>query len=104
MSLETLKIIIGVFSTSGATLLIQKLLTSKKDKLDLIEQLSERLYKEIGRLEEKINILEKRNSEAQLLNHTQTLRINELEEQNRKQAIEIQILKKKLNNYENSHN
>jgi hypothetical protein len=87
------------FGSALATTLIPRLLTKKKDTVDMFAELQERLYAEIERLEKKITILEKREAEASQIESTLIGRIAELEQQNVVQAIEIDRLKTELNKY-----
>ena len=81
------------------TALIPRLLTRKKDTVDMFAELQERLYAEIERLEKKITVLEKREAESAQLETKLISRIAELEQQNVFQAIEIDRLKTELNKY-----
>jgi type II secretory pathway component PulJ len=91
--------ITGAIGSLG-TIIVQKAFSRKRDAVDYQTDLIENLWKEIGRLQEQITQLQKREKEAEDTETRLTKRIEELELTNKKQAIEITNLKEKLKNVE----
>jgi len=91
-----LAIIAGASST--LTILIPKMLphSKKKDAIEMYAELQEKLFSEIDRLEKKIILLENKEKEAVSVEEKLTKRIMELEQENKRQAYEIEQLKAEL--------
>lgn len=85
-----------LLGSSGATLILQKILSHKSDRIDLLATLQDRLHSEIGRLEEKIRVLEANEELAQQLERKLTLRIEELEKENSRLTFRVEILQRQL--------
>lgn len=81
------------------TVTIPRLFSKKKDTVDMYAEIQTKLYSEIERLEKKINLLEQKEEESYLLEEKLTKRISELEQENLRQAIEIERLKIELKQY-----
>jgi hypothetical protein len=81
------------------TNVVPKLFNKKKDTVDMLAEIQEKLYSEIDRLEKKIIILEQREQEAYIIEEKLIKRIAELEQENVRQANEIQQLKTELEKY-----
>lgn len=81
------------------TTVAPRLFSKKKDTVDMFVELQEKLYSEIDRLEKKIIVLEQREHEAYILEEKLIKRIAELEQENIRQANEIQQLKAELEKY-----
>jgi hypothetical protein len=62
----------------------------------MYSEIHAKLYSEIERLEKKINILEQKEEQSYLIEEKLTKRIAELEQENLRQAIEIERLKVEL--------
>ena len=92
---QTLLLTIIAAMSSVLTILIPKLLPSarRKDAVDMYAELQEKLYSEIERLEKKILQLENKEKEAFNVEEKLTKRIMELEQENKRQAYEIEQLK-----------
>ena len=101
MGTEILVTIVGAGSALG-TVIVNRLFSKKQDHLTLLTGMQDKWYKEIGRLEEKIRVLESKEEEAKQQAEKLTKRIEELEVENRKQAQEIKELKVKLNEKEST--
>ena len=95
---QTLLLAIIAAMSSVLTILIPKLLPSarRKDAVDMYAELQEKLYSEIERLEKKILQLENKEKEAFDVEEKLTKRIMELEQENKRQAYEIEQLKAEL--------
>jgi hypothetical protein len=78
------------------TVTIPRLFSKKKDAVEMYSEIHAKLYSEIERLEKKINILEQKEEQSYLIEEKLTKRIAELEQENLRQAIEIERLKVEL--------
>lgn len=78
------------------TVTIPRLFSKKKDAVDMYAEIHTKLYSEIERLEKKITILEQKEEQSYLIEEKLTKRIAELEQENLRQAIEIERLKVEL--------
>jgi hypothetical protein len=78
------------------TVTIPRLFSKKKDAVEMYAEIHDKLYSEIERLEKKINILEQKEEQSYLIEEKLTKRIAELEQENLRQAIEIERLKVEL--------
>jgi hypothetical protein len=81
------------------TVTIPRLFSKKKDAVEMYSEIHAKLYSEIERLEKKINILEQKEEQSYLIEEKLTKRIAELEQENLRQAIEIERLKVELKQY-----
>lgn len=81
------------------TTVAPRLFSKKKDTVDMLSEIQEKLYSEIDRLEKKIIVLEQREHEAYILEEKLIKRIAELEQENIRQANEIEQLKAELEKY-----
>ena len=81
------------------TTIVPRLFNKKKDTVDMFAEIQEKLYTEIDRLERKIIILEQKEHNAYLLEEKLIKRIAELEQENIRQANEIEQLKAELEKY-----
>jgi chromosome segregation ATPase len=101
MSTTILAILAIIAAPLGSviTIIIQGLLNKKKDVVDIQHKILNDLYVEIGRLQESVSRL--RENEEQFIEREQQLlsRIAYLENENKEQASEINMLKKELNFY-----
>jgi hypothetical protein len=78
------------------TVTIPRLFSKKKDAVEMYSEIHAKLYSEIERLEKKINILEQKEEQSYLIEEKLTKRIAELEQENLRQAVEIERLKVEL--------
>lgn len=78
------------------TVTIPRLFSKKKDAVEMYSEIHAKLYSEIERLEKKITILEQKEEQSYLIEEKLTKRIAELEQENLRQAIEIERLKVEL--------
>jgi len=98
---ETL--IITLVGSGSATLgalgsvFLQRFFGRKMDAVTIQSQVITDLYKELGRLQEQIIQLQSREKTAEEKEEELQKRISYLEDDNRKQASEIEELRKKLN-------
>jgi len=81
------------------TTIVPRIFSKKKDTVDMLAEIQDKLYSEIDRLEKKIIVLEQREHEAYLLEEKLIKRIAELEQENIRQANEIEQLKAELEKY-----
>lgn len=86
-------------ASSALTILLPKMLNKKRDAVDMFSELQEKLYSEIERLETKIKLLENKEEEAFSVEEKLTKRIMELEQENIRQAYEIEQLKAELSKH-----
>ena len=86
-------------ASSALTVLLPKMLSKKRDAVDMFAELQEKLYSEIERLEAKIKLLENKEEEAFSVEEKLTKRIMELEQENIRQAYEIEQLKAELSKH-----
>lgn len=86
-------------ASSALTVLLPKMLNKKRDAVDMFSELQEKLYSEIERLETKIKLLENKEEEAFSVEEKLTKRIMELEQENIRQAYEIEQLKAELSKH-----
>ena len=86
-------------TSSILTVIIPKLFSGKKDTVEMYAEIQSKLYSEIDRLEKKILILEQRENESYIIEEKLTKRIAELEQENIRQANEIEQLKAELSKH-----
>jgi len=86
-------------TSSILTVIIPKLFSGKKDTVQMYAEIQSKLYSEIDRLEKKILILEQKENESYIIEEKLTKRIAELEQENIRQANEIEQLKTELSKH-----
>lgn len=96
---QTILLALTSIGSAIVTTIVPRLLNKKKDTVDMFAEMQEKLYSEINRLEKKIAVLEQREHEAYLLEEKLIKRIAELEQENIRQANEIEQLKAELEKY-----
>ena len=96
---QTLLLALTSLGSAILTTVVPRLLSKKKDTVDMFAEMQGKLYSEIDRLEKKIIILEQREHEATLIEEKLIKRIAELEQENIRQANEIEQLKTELEKY-----
>lgn len=96
---QTILLALTSIGSAIVTTIVPRLLSKKKDTVDMFAEMQEKLYSEINRLEKKIAILEQREHDAFLLEEKLIKRIAELEQENIRQANEIEQLKAELEKY-----
>ena len=89
--------LIGAIGSVG-TIIVQKAFSRKKDAVDIQSQVLQDLYKEIGRLQTQIDELKKYKESSDQREEQLLIRIEELEEVNKEQAVQLQQLRDQLNN------
>jgi len=94
--------IIG-FLTGILTVVISKFFDKKKDNVQILEQLSQNLWKEIGRLSEQIENLKKREIEAESRELELKEIIRNLQSENSKQTFKILQLEKEVEKLRNGN-
>lgn len=100
MDVGILIAIVGAGSSLG-TVLVNKFLSKKQDHLSLLAGMQDKWYKEIGRLEEKIRVLEANEEKAQILESKLTSRIEELEKENSRLTFKLEVLQRQLDERDN---
>lgn len=86
-------------TSSILTVIIPKIFSGKKDTVQMYAEIQSKLYSEIDRLEKKILILEQKENESYIIEEKLTKRIAELEQENIRQANEIEQLKTELSKH-----
>ena len=89
--------LIGAVGSVG-TIIVQKAFSRKKDAVDIQSQIIQDLYKEISRLQLQIDELKKYKESSDKREEELLVRIEELEQVNKEQAIQLQQLTDQLNN------
>jgi Tfp pilus assembly protein PilN len=89
--------LIGAIGSVG-TIIVQKAFSRKKDAVDIQSQIIQDLYKEISRLQVQIDELKKYKESSDKREEELLVRIEELEQVNKEQAIQLQQLRDQLNN------
>lgn len=96
---QSILLALSALGSAVATALIPRIFNKKKDTVDMFAEIQNKLYSEIDRLEKKIFLLEQREHEAHAIEEKLVKRIAELEQENIRQANEIQQLKAELEKY-----
>lgn len=96
---QTILLALASIGSAIVTTIVPRLFNKKKDTVDMFAEMQEKLYSEIERLEKKIVVLEQREHEATLIEEKLIKRIAELEQENIRQANEIEQLKAELEKY-----
>lgn len=76
--------------------IVPKLFERKKNNVEILEQLSQNLWKEIGRLQEQIENLKTRELQAELRENDLKEKIKILESENSKQTFKILQLEREI--------
>ena len=96
---QTTLLALIALGSAAITATVPRIFSKKKDTVDMLAEIQDKLYSEIDRLEKKSTILEQREHEATLIEEKLIKRIAELEQENIRQANEIQQLKTELEKY-----